>query len=182
MATNAKKKKMLFTSERGTCMYPWLSRPDTQFTPEGQYKVNVRMSKDDAQAMMDDCLNAANDAFGEKAKSAKMPWKIDDQTGEVVFIAKSKFAPRFVDSTGQVIPDNKAPQVNSGSTIKVAGSIFPYSAGGNQGISLQLAGVQIIELAARGDGDMGFGNEGEGFVAANENTNDGGSQDASYNF
>ena len=63
--------------------------------------------------------------------------------------------------------------------------MFPYNAGGNMGISLQLSGVQIIELAARGDGDLGFGNEGDGFVAAAENdniSNNGGSEDASYNF
>ena len=182
---NNNKKKMLFTTPKGIAMYPWLSRPDTQFTPEGQYKVNLRVSKGDAQQMMDDCLTAANDAFGDKSKNAKMPWKVDDETGEVVLITKSKFAPRFVDSTGQVIPDSKAPQVNSGSTIKAAGTMFPYNAGGNMGISLQLSGVQIIELAARGDGDLGFGNEGDGFVAAAENdniSNNGGSEDASYNF
>ncbi len=175
------KRKLLFTTPKGIAGYPWINRPDTQFNPEGQYKVNVRMSKDDAKQMMEDCQKAANDAFGDKASNAKMPWKIDE-TGEVVFICKSKFQPRLVDSTGQVIPDAKAPQVNSGSTIKAAGTLFPYSAGGNIGISLQLAGVQIIELAARGDGDMGFGNEGDGFVAANENASDGGTQDASYNF
>ena len=42
--------------------------------------------------------------------------------------------------------------------------MYPYNAGGKIGISLQLAGVQIIELAKRGDGDMGFGNEGDGFI------------------
>ena len=60
---------MLFTTPKGTALYPWLTRPDTQFHPEGQYKVNVRMSKEDAQQMMDDCREAANDAFGDKAKT-----------------------------------------------------------------------------------------------------------------
>ena len=103
-----------------------------------------------------------------------MPWKTDTDTGEIVLITKSKFQPRLVDSTGQVIPDAKAPQVNSGSTIKAAGTMYPYNAGGKIGISLQLAGVQIIELAKRGDGDMGFGNEGDGFISANDNSSDGG--------
>tara|TARA_R100000951_G_scaffold21379_1_gene17796 strand:+ start:4076 stop:4621 length:546 start_codon:yes stop_codon:yes gene_type:complete len=179
---NNNKKKMLFTTPKGTAMYPWLTRPDTQFHPEGQYKVSVRMSKEDAQQMMDDCRDAANDAFGDKAKEANMPWKADADTGEIVLITKSKYQPRLVDSTGQVIADAKAPQVNSGSTIKAAGTMYPYNAGGKIGISLQLAGVQIIELAKRGDGDMGFGNEGEGFVAAAENDNSTGTEDTSYNF
>ena len=179
---NNNKKKMLFTTPKGTAMYPWLTRPDTQFHPDGQYKVNVRMSKEDAQQMLDDIREAANDAFGDKAKNANMPWKTDTDTGEIVLITKSKFAPRLVDSSGQVIPDAKAPQVNSGSTIKAAGTMYPYNAGGKIGISLQLAGVQIIELAKRGDGDMGFGNEGDGFISANDNSSDGGNGDASYNF
>ena len=32
--------------------------------------------------MMDDCREAANDAFGDKAKNANMPWKTDTDTGE----------------------------------------------------------------------------------------------------
>ena len=84
-------------------------------------------------------------------------------------------------ASGQVIPDAQAPQVNSGST-KAAGTMYRYNAGGKIGISLQLAGVQIIELAKRGDGDMGFGNEGDGFISANDNSSDGGNGDASYNF
>jgi len=178
-------KKITFKTPQGIAQYPWLNNPDTQFDAEGHYKCNLRLSEAEAKPLMDEVRKAANDAFGDKSKNAKMPWKVDDETGEVVLITKSKFAPRFVDSTGQVIPDSKAPQVNSGSTIKAAGTMFPYNAGGNMGISLQLSGVQIIELAARGDGDLGFGNEGDGFVAAAENdniSNNGGSEDASYNF
>ena len=179
---NNNKKKMLFTTPKGTAMYPWLNKPDTQFDSTGQFKVNIRMPKADAEPMMDDCRSAANDAFGDKAKTANMPWKSDADTGEIIFITKSKFAPRFVDSTGQVIPDQSTPQVNSGSTIKVAGTLYPYSAGGNIGISLQLSGVQILELASRGDGDMGFTAEEGSFVAANDNSDESGAGDASYNF
>lgn len=184
---NNNKKKMLFTTPKGTAIYPWLNRADFQFDTAGQYKVNLRVSQEDAKELMGNVQDAANDAFGAKAKSAKMPWKVEQETGDILLITKSKFKPRLVDSTGQVIPESNEPQVNSGSTIKCAGTIFPYSAGGNIGISLQLAGVQLIELAERGETQLGFGTEEGGFIAAaaNDNTTstDGdGAGDASYNF
>jgi hypothetical protein len=182
---NNNKKKMLFTTPKGTAIYPWLNRADFQFDTAGQFKVNLRISQDDAKELMGNVQDAANDAFGAKAKTAKMPWKVEPETGDVLFITKSKFKPRLVDSTGQVIPESNEPQVNSGSTIKCAGTIFPYSAGGNIGISLQLAGVQLIELAERGETSLGFGAEEGGFVAAAENdniSNNDGNGDASYNF
>ena len=177
---NNNKKKMLFTTPKGTAIYPWLNRADFQFDTNGQFKVNLRVTQNDAKELMENVRNAANDAFGDKSKNAKMPWRTDDETGDIVFITKSKFKPRLVDSTGQVIPENNEPQVHSGSTLKVAGTIYPYTAGGNFGISLQLAGAQIIELVERGESSLGFGSEDGGYVASNDN--DAGVQDTSYNF
>ena len=85
---------------------------------------------------MEDCREAANDAFGDKAKNAKMPWKVDDRNWRNSLYLQVKVPTSLVDSTGQVIPDAKAPQVNSGSTIKAAGTMYPYNAGGNFGISV----------------------------------------------
>ena len=50
------------------------------------------------------------------------------------------------------------------------------------GISLQLAGVQIIELSEGSNGGVSFAAEEGGFVAANDNDNDEGAQGAGYNF
>ena len=178
---NNNKKKLLFTTPRGTAIYPWLNRADFQFDTAGQFKVNLRVPKDEAKELMEDVRNAANDAYGDKAKNANMPWKVDEETGDVIFTCKSKFKPKLVDSTGQVISEQNEPQVNSGSTIKCAGTLFAWNAGGKFGISLQLAGAQLIELAERGESQLGFGNEEGGYVMPS-NDNDGGTQDASYNF
>ena len=64
---------------------------------------------------------------------------------------------------------------------KLQEQFFAWNAGGKFGISLQLAGAQLIELAERGESQLGFGNEEGGYVMPS-NDNDGGTQDASYNF
>ena len=140
-------KKMTFKTTKGTAMYPWLNKADFQFDSNGQFKVNLRVSKEDAKELMDQARDAAKDAFGAKAANAQMPFKTDEDTGQIIIVTKSKFQPKFVDSTGQLISANNVPQIYGGSTLKLAGTIYPYTAGGRTGVSLQLAGVQIIELS-----------------------------------
>ena len=77
-------KKTPFTSPTGIAQYPWLNKPDTQFDAVGQYKVNLRLSKEDAAPLIKTAKKIANDAFGDKAKSAKLPFKNDDETGEIM--------------------------------------------------------------------------------------------------
>jgi hypothetical protein len=111
----------------------------------------------------------AVDEFGKKGETAKLPFQNDADTGEYIFNAKSKYKPKMVDSSGQVIDPNNQPQVWGGSTIRIKGSMNPYSAAGNIGVSLQLPAVQIIELS-EGDsnGDATFDAVEGGFVATKE--------------
>ena len=95
-------------------------------------------------------------------------------------MTKSKFQPKFVDSTGQLISTNNVPQIYGGSTLKLAGTIYPYTAGGRIGVSLQLAGVQIIELSEGSGVGVAFEAEEGGFVAANDNAPSRGGK--AYNF
>ena len=176
-------KKQAFTTPAGTAVYPWLNVPDTQFDSAGQYKVKLRMKKDDAKPLIDAVRQAANDAFGDKAKSAKLPFQNDPETGDVIMAAKSKFKPQLVDSTGAVIPQGNEPQIFGGSELKLAGVMYNYNSGGNIGISMQLGGVQVINLAERsgGGGAISFEPVSDGFVASNDNEpsdSDGGD----YNF
>lgn len=158
-------------------MYPWLNKPDTAFDANGQYKVNVRMPAADAKPLMEEIKAAANDHFGDKAASAKMPFKTDEETGDVIFTTRSKFVPKFVDSTGALINETSVPQIYGGSTLKVAGTMFQYASGGSHGVSLQLAGVQIIELSAGNSESISFEPVKDGFVASNDNE-----EGAAYNF
>ena len=81
---NNNKKKLLFTTPRGTAMYPWLNR--ARHTVSYQRAVQSKSAdvpKNEAKELMEDVRDAANDAFGDKAKNANMPWKVDEDTGEI---------------------------------------------------------------------------------------------------
>ena len=161
-------KKNLFTTPRGVAQYPWLNTADTQYDAAGKYKCNLRVAVADAKELMEQLKAAATEEFGSKAKTARMPFKVDQETGEVVFSASSKYQPRFVDTTGQLIEEGQAPQIYGGSTLKLAGSLYCYNSGGaGIVISLQLSGVQVIDLAP--PKSVQFEAEEGGFVAANDN-------------
>jgi len=169
-------KKPTFMTSKGVSVYPWLNRPDTQFDAEGVYKCQLKMSPDAAKEVVEKVRTAANDEFGKEASNIKMPFKTDAETGEIVFTAKSKYQPKFVDAEGQVIPEAKAPNIFGGSTLKLSGNISTYDVGANKGVSLQLGHVQIIDLV-EGSGSNPFGKEEGGFVmskdseASNDNYN-----------
>ena len=133
---------------------------------------------DDAKPLLDEMRSIANEAFGKNASAAHMPYKTDDETGEIVFKTKSKYQPRFVDASGKNVDATSMPPVFGGSTARIAGNITPYDRNGNRGISLQLNAVQVIELAKSQTG-ANFGAVEGGFVA-NDNSDHQG--EANYNF
>ena len=157
-------KKPTFMTSRGQAVYPWLNKPDTQFDANGVYKCQLKMKPEDAKELVDKMKAVANDEFGKNVSKAKMPYKKDEETGEIVFTAKSKYQPKFVDTTGQIIPEANVPNIFGGSTLKLSGNIGTYDVGANKGVSLQLGHVQIIDLV-EGTGSNPFGKEEGGFVA-----------------
>lgn len=164
-----KQQKQTFTTSKGVAVYPHLNKPDFAFNADGVYSTKLRMSPKDASELVEAVKAAANDEFGKAANTARLPYTVDQETGDLIFIAKSKFAPKMVDSSGHLIADASKPQVYGGSVIKMAGTIYPYSAGGNKGVSLQLAGVQLVSLADPVGSSFAFGEEDGGFVAGNDN-------------
>lgn len=177
----SKAKKETFQTPAGIAQYPWLNQPDTQFDTTGQYKVNLRLSKAEAKTLVEAVKKAANDAFGDKAKSATLPIVNDEETGDVIIKTKSKYQPSICDSTGKTIPTEALPRIFGGSEMKLAGTLFPYTAGGRHGISMQLGAVQLIKLTENSNSaGINFGAVEGGFVAANENTETEG--EGSYNF
>ena len=174
--------KKTFETPKGIAAYPYITRADFEYNVEGIFKTKIRMPEADAAPLMKVIEDAANTEFGTKAKTARMPYKKLDDTGEIEFSTKSKFKPKVVDSTGKPIPETAVPNIYGGSTIKCAGTVYCYNAGGNIGVSLQLGGVQIIELAeSSGSAGISFGSVEGGFVASNDNAPEV-SDGASYNF
>ena len=108
----------VFTTPKGVALYPYLSRPDTKFNEEGEYKVNLVLSKEDAAPIVEqiNSVFAANleeetkKANGKQIKTANPPYsdELDENgkpTGNVIMKFKSKAAykPAIFDAKGNVM-------------------------------------------------------------------------------
>lgn len=56
--------KPTITTPVGVALYPWLSKPDTEYNKDGEYKVNLVLSKKEAQPIID----TINEVFSENLK------------------------------------------------------------------------------------------------------------------
>lgn len=178
--------KATFKTARGIAVYPWLNRPDVQFDADGVFKVSVRLSKDAAEPLIAKAKQEAEKAFGAKAKSAKLPFKQDEETGDVLVVTKSKYQPIVKDSRNREIPPHLVPNIFGGSELVASGSMNPYEMGGSRGISLRLSAVQLIKLAANSGGaDVQFDTVEDGFVMEEYNDNavtETAEEEGDYNF
>ena len=159
----AKANRVKFNSEKGRAQYPWLNKPDTAFNQDPVYKTNLIV--EGGEALKQACLDLAEAEFGAKASKARMPFDHDEETGETIFKAKSKYAPWFFDSAGSPLVDKQIPQLWGGSVLIIGGYIAPYSVSGSVGISLQLKKVQVIEPVSSGGDDDGFEAVEGGYIA-----------------
>ena len=107
----------------------------------------------------------------------RVPYKVDEETGDVSFKAQSKYQPKFADSTGKMVPPEKLPQIGGGSRLCVSGFLNVYDVSGTKGVSITLQSIQIIEVVQGGGGgnfdavDGGFKMDGamDTMQAANDN-------------
>ncbi len=174
--------KKTFSTAKGTAVYPWLTRADTQYNAEGEYKTKLRVPANDAQPLVDSIRALVKSEFGDNPKGQlTFPFSIDDETGEVTFSMKSKYKPTMVDTTGQVIAHDQIPEVYGGSMIKAQGVLYPYTAGGRVGVSMQMGGVQIIELQANPT-NLQFAEEEGSFVAKQADNDNSQESGEAYNF
>ena len=158
--------KINFRSNAGRARYPRLTKVDDL---DDKYKTGLIMSPEDADGLMAACVAAGEEAFGPKDRDKlKMPFKIDEETGDVIFTMKTKFEPKFIDAATNVIHFDDAPAIYSGSTLKVLGTIGDWEMSKvNKGINLSITKVQIIDLVDSygDDGDDGFDAVEGGYVA-----------------
>ena len=154
-----------FTTPQGVAQYPWLSKPDTKFSEEGDYKVNLILSKQDAIPI----LKQINEVYAEnyekelkKAKGAEIkkappPYleelnETGEPTGNIILKFKSKAAykPAIFDAKGIPMIDSN---IWGGSEIKINGSAAPYFTPLiGAGVSLRLRAVQVIQYVEGGSG------------------------------
>lgn len=173
-----------FTTPKGEAQYPWLSQPDTKFSEEGEYKVNLILPKQEAIPI----LKQINEVFaqnveaeikkakGKEIKKAPPPYmeelnEAGEPTGNVILKFKSKAAykPAIFDSKGMPMPESN---IWGGSVIKVNGTIAPYYTSLiGAGVALRLRAVQVIEYVQGNSSANRFGFEEEdGYVHTAEET------------
>ena len=186
-----KKKAERFVSPKGIASYPYLTKPDTKFNTEGEYKVSLLVSGDDASKAIDFLTKqhkaavskAQKENAGKRVKESELPFiENDDGTVTFKFKMKAKVTPKkgdpfeqkpaLFDAKGK--PLTGEPKVGGGSVIKVSYEVEPYyTAIAGAGVSLRLKAVQIIELKEYSGGgnaeSYGFGEE-EGFEADEDDT------------
>jgi len=174
-------------SVAGEAIYPHLMKPDVRFNELGEYKVTLKIGKQDASQMVKDINQAIEDSLakaqkdnkGKTVKSAPKPFK--EESGNVFFKFKMKASgvnkktqekftqrPQLLDSKKNPIANNTS--IWGGSIMKIAYQPVPYYTPMlGAGVSLRLKAAQIIKLV-EGKADNVFKEE-DGFEAKPERTN-----------
>jgi len=161
--------KQLYLTPRAEAMYPFLTKPSTQFDKEGTYKVSLLL--DPGNQEHKDFLVRLKGHLEEGQKTLKdkkannKPWKknkrVEDgsETGLFEVQFKSQYPPRLFDAVGNKVTGDL--NVGNGSIIRVAYKFAPYEGFGG-GIAMYLQAVQILELVEWSGGaasDYGFTSE-----------------------
>ena len=158
------------TTETGVALYPWLTKPDTKYSEEGEYKVNLILSKENAAPIIKTIVGVHEDNYKEQLKiqkkksvtQASPPFteELGDDgkpTGNYIFKFKSKAAykPAIFDAKGNALID---PPIWGGSELKVNAALYPYFSPMNgAGVSLKIKAVQVIALVEGSEGASRFG-------------------------
>ena len=173
------KEAIRMVTPTATCQWAHIVKPDTQFDPEGKFKIELIFEISNATHLtflkqLRDIHDKNKDAMrSQKKPCEKEPW-IQYTDTETQKKDKDKYVVRFKSSYHPFLADargNKWPKdtlVGNGSKVKVAFSPNAYSTGSNSGTNLYLNGVQIIDLVPYKEAsfeDLGFQQE-EGFDVA----------------
>jgi hypothetical protein len=174
-------------SPRGIAVYPWLNTPDTKFSPDGDYKVTLKVEAEAAEpliAKLDEVLKnykaqqvTPNPKVGQYSITPPYEMELDDQgnaTGYYLFKFKQKATihtkdGRVIDMKVALVDASRTPtsvNVGGGSEIKIAATVFPYAMSSNKniGVSLRPSAVQILSLAS-GSNVVSLFDDEEGFKA-----------------
>lgn len=171
MAKKTKEKLPSVVTPTGTAVYPYLTKPDTQFDSDGEFKVGLVLPHHEAQgliqtidAAMVEALEKAksdNPTKAKKIKAANPPYsEVTDEegqeTGEIKFNFKMKAKittkdgsvinqrPGIFDAAGHALMNGS---IGGGSRMKVSAELVPYFTDlVGAGITLRLKAVQVIEL------------------------------------
>lgn len=165
---------MIYTTNFGEALYPYLTIPDLKFDPQGKYHVKLKVKSDDAQTdigIINDVIarkvaDFTKENSGKGIRRADLPYE-ETEDGFVIFNFKMKASginsktkqpfeqkPKIFDHNLDLLPEDKS--IWGGSIIRITYEPFGYSgAATGIGCSLRLKSVQIKKLI-EGSQNHGF--------------------------
>ena len=182
----AQNTQIKIVTPRGTAVYPWLNRPDTKFSPDGDFKVTLKVGAEEAAPLIEKLDEALAKYQEQQAKadpkigrySTITPYEeeMDDQgnlTGNYLFKFKQKAVintkdGRTIDMKVALVDASRTPttvNVGGGSEIKIAASVFPYAMNTTKsvGLSLRPSAVQILSLVSGQSNVVSMFDDEDGF-------------------
>ena len=170
----------------GEFVYPHLNKPDVRFNEAGEYKVTLKVPKNDAVEMMkiidtaiEGSVAEAEKSSGKKVKLSPRPYIIE---GDNVFFkfkmkatginrkTKEPFSQRPVVLDSQKNPMPSSVSIWGGTKGKIAYTLRPYYVPAlGAGVTAQLKAVQILELVEGGSKQLDLFDKEDGYVSQEKN-------------
>ena len=160
----------VFTTPVGELVYPWITKPDTRYDPEGVFQTKLLLPLPNAQDLIAKLEKALHDFVGTLEVAKQKTYQINnvfeeeldddgEPTGNVLFKVKMKarVIPREGDAFSQqpvvvMADDGRAVDrpVYGGTMAKLKGQIVPYTNAAQKvaGVTLRLRAVQVHELVS----------------------------------
>ena len=172
----------------GEAVYPRLMKPDTKFNELGEYRITLKIKKQDAPKLMSDidtflgdCLaNFEKEAKGKKLKLANKPYTVEGdflimkmklKASGVNKKTKQPFQQRPIVVDAKKNPISVDTYIGSGSMCKCVFDLIPYNSPlVGAGVSARLKMVQVIELVSKNSADNLL-KEVEGYVTEKVQSN-----------
>jgi hypothetical protein len=155
----SKSKKQMYYSPVGIAAYPWLSKPDIKFDPDGVYQVNLITDKKGAKQLKDlaEPYKPQPGGFDPvKKEFVKDDQGVSKETGKYTTTFKLNAVgksgktgdtwsqkPVIFDSNGNRVHGKV--NIGAGSTIQVSFEMNPYTQG-KGGVSFRMKGVRVYDL------------------------------------
>ena len=168
----------VFTTPVGELVYPWLTRADTRYDPDGVFQTKLLLPFEGAQELIARLEGVLNDFVGtldvakQKQYTAAPVFEPEldeegEETGNVLikFKLKNKITPKegnpFEQTPVLVLAEDgsavTAP-IYGGTMARLKGQIVPYTNAMNKavGVTLRLRSVQVHELVSGGSDGGAF--------------------------
>jgi hypothetical protein len=156
----SKTKRPMEISPIGEVRYSWLSKPQPPHPKNKQKDAKAKYSITLLMPINDPKVKAWGAGVKAILPDTHYPFKVDEDTGDLLVKFSSEFAPRIVDAKRNDLPPGRYPAAKS--TVKVAYIASTYDTGSNKGVTLYLQGVQVLALVEFERKQLPFTDE-EGF-------------------